>query len=509
MAELTTSQNISCNPRTGKDRLFALLQKMVINILKRFRFLEIGEVTNLDVTNYMVRCRLLNRKDTTTGEPRITKWLKVYSVFASDDEGIVAMPNMGDYGVVFFRNGDQCGGMFYGMHFGQKKIVPNKNKGDQTETLHQRDLMLKRNGSWILIDGADGNEVNARYADIELWHKDENYARITRGFEIFHVEDDIQVDIQRWSNHHTSGKEYKVASWIRTKNITNIPGEVYGEVQNIKMRRRKITVAPPVVCCGGGFNQGVEDTYDFDKLDPIVTEQHMTDKGRKVTDTVIDKTLIKPTPDGNRYIFRMSRHESSRNVKGGTDLTSLAPAEFGTQMTVEANLNFFNMSHSVITTLTDSSQSFILMECWFQDNYAYYLMGANASYPYIDFKAQKDTQYLEFKKRFKTFSYEIGEFELLVNTDSLVGDDVEERSVTGLYSPGSMEASVTESGYYGAFSSRMAFNAGLNDVPEDYDHLKSVRETLTATLDAGAQEADPSPPASSDFYVPTTGEVTS
>ncbi len=503
MAELTTSQNISGSMKTGKDRLFALLQKMVINILKRFRFLEVGEVTNLDVSNYMVRCRLLTRKDTSTGEGRITKWLKVYSVFASDDEGIVAMPNIGDYGVVFFRNGDQCGGMFYGMHFGQKKVVPNKNKGDLSEELHQRDLMLKRNGSWVLIDGADGDEVNRRYADIELWHKDENYARITKGFEVFHVEDNVQVDIQRWSNHHTQGKEYKICSWIRSKNVTESAGEVYGEVQNIKMRRRKITVTPPVVCCGGGFNQTVEDTFDSDKLDPIVTEQHVTDKTRKVKDAVIDKTLIKPTADGNRYIFKMSRHEASRTVERGTDLTALAPAEFGTQMTVDANLNFLEMAHSVITTLTDSNQSFILMECWFKDNYAYYLMGANENYAYIDSKSQKDGQFLEFKKRFQTFSYEIGEFDMLVNTDSLVNDDIEQRNITGAYEPGNMAASITESGYYGSLSNRVAFNASMNNAPPGYDHLRSVRETLTATFDAGAQESDPGPPVSSDFYVPT------
>ena len=137
MAELTSSQNISRNPRTSSDTLYTLIEMVVINLLKRLRFLEIGTVENLDTENYSVRCKLLGRKDTKTGQPRLTKWLKVYSIFASEDEGMCAMPNRGDYGLIMFRHADESGGFI----LEQKKQFQLK-KGEKLQRVFIQKMCL-------------------------------------------------------------------------------------------------------------------------------------------------------------------------------------------------------------------------------------------------------------------------------------------------------------------------------------------------------------------------------
>ena len=479
MAELTSSQNISRNPRTSSNSIYTLIERVVINLLKRFRFLEIGVVENIDSENFMVRCRLLGRKDSNTQQGRLTKWLKVYTIFASNDEGICALPNRGDYGVVMFRNADQCGGMFFGMHFGAKKLVPNKNRGENEEKIHPRDILIKRNGSWLLIKG----DFPEHFGDIELWHKDENFALITRGYEQFFVKDGLQFDMQRWSNQHSPPFEYKVADWIRTKNEYKANHQVYGFIYNLFIRRRKITIVPPKPDCenesvainqanastGSVYNsgntvvsaekysgqnqyssgemyssdkesstsssEGSKGSIEIDKLDPRVFKTHICDGTRRVDDDIIEKMLVQGDPERQHLLFRMHKHSYPKIASVGTDLTGMtiqSKEDESIHTYIDANMDFYHESHSVIKTYVDKDQSYILLFTQYRDQYKNFMIGTRDGQNFIDTHGGKDVEKVEWKALYKSFAYELDEFDKLENTDDLVIDDQTERAITGI-----------------------------------------------------------------------------
>ncbi|MFA5395999.1 MAG: phage baseplate assembly protein V [Methanogenium sp.] len=463
MAELTSSQNISRNPRTSSNSIYTLIERVVINLLKRFRFLEIGVVENIDSENFMVRCRLLCRKDSDTQQGRLTKWLKVYTIFASNDEGICALPNRGDYGIIMFRNADQCGGMFFGMHFGAKKLVPNKNRGENEEKIRPRDILIKRNGSWLLIKG----DFPEHFGDIELWHKDENFALITRGYEQFFVKDGLQFDMQRWSNQHSPPFEYKTADWIRTKNEYKANHQAYGFIYNLFIRRRKITIIPPKPDCENEsvainqanaaavavYNAGntvvVADSSTnitsetdvskgstgIDELDPRVFKTHICDGKRRVDDDIIEKTLIQGDPERQHLLFKMHKHSYPKTASVGTDLTSMtiqSKEDESIHTYIDANMDFYHESHSVIKTYVDKDQSYILLFTQYRDQYQNFMVGTREGQNFIDTHGGKDVEKVEWKALYKSFAYELDEFDKLENTDDLVIDDQTERDITGI-----------------------------------------------------------------------------
>ncbi|MFA5154358.1 MAG: hypothetical protein WC554_17545 [Clostridia bacterium] len=481
MAELTSSQNISRNPRTSSDWIYVLIERSVINILKRFRFLEIGTVENLDTENYAVRCKLLGRKDTKTGEPRLTKWLKVYSIFASEDEGICAMPNRGDYGLVMFRHADESGGLFFGLHFGAKKTVPVKKRGTVTESLHPKDVLIKRNGSWMLIVGKEEHR-----GDIELWHKDENFALISRGYEKFFMKDGLQVDIQRWSNQHSPGYEYKTMEWIRKKSDYVSTTQVYGYLYDMIIRRRRITITPPKMATDATADLPRDPlSNSTTKLDARVEQTHICDFKRKVHDELVQKSLIQGDPDKSHLLFTMHKHEYPKTAGPGKDLTNMSVQQDEDEAIhtyVDANLDFKHNSHAIIKTYVDKNSSYITLFSNFKANFQYFTVYTSEGVSRIDTLGGADEEMVKFKQIYDTFAYEMDEFDKLDNTDDLVVDDIEQRGITGIPQVGGEYTDDDVANYWTKF----------------YDKLKGGKETTTPNdcvaaignwIDSGAQKA--------------------
>ncbi len=497
MAELTSSQNISRNPRTSSDWIYVLIERSVINILKRFRFLEIGTVENLDTENYAVRCKLLGRKDTKTGEPRLTKWLKVYSIFASEDEGICSMPNRGDYGLVMFRHADESGGLFFGLHFGAKKTVPVKKRGRVTESLHPKDVLIKRNGSWMLIVGKEEHR-----GDIELWHKDENFALISRGYEKFFMKDGLQVDIQRWSNQHSSGYEYKTMEWIRKKSDYVSTTQVYGYIYDMIVRRRRITITPPkgIVDAEAGLPRDPMSA-EGKKLDARVEQTHMCDYKRAVHDELVEKTLIQGDTGQNHILFKMHKHEYPKQAGPGTDLTNMGVNEEGDEAYhtyIDANLDFTHNSHSIIQSHTDKNSSFITLFTNFNKNYQYLTVYTSEGVSRIDTVGGKDEDMKVFKSIYNTFAYEINECDKIENTDDLVVDDIEKREITGIPELGGEYTSMDVANYWTSFYEKLNRGKETN-ATECVDRVGKY-------VDSGSESAGrATPPIPVDIALPREG----
>jgi hypothetical protein len=157
----TASQEITRNPGIGISQLYVLIEKVVFSVLKRFRFFEVGIVTEIDASIARVRCTL-------PYQGRESKWLKVYMPFASKGEGFFAMPNKGDHGLVFYILGDLNSGIFFNCSWGGEITIPVTDEPAQA-----KDIIIHRNGSWIRIS-PDGT--------IEGKHKDGNRMRLSDGF---------------------------------------------------------------------------------------------------------------------------------------------------------------------------------------------------------------------------------------------------------------------------------------------------------------------------------------
>ena len=155
----TASQNITRNHGGGKSAFFVIVENIVLSVLKRFRFLEVGIVTEVDARIARVRCNL-------PYQGRESKWLKVYMPFASNGEGIFAMPNVGDHGLVFFILGDLNAGIFINASWGGAIEIPVTDESAQA-----KDVIIKRNGSWFrlrpdgIVDGVHKNGNRIRISD--------------------------------------------------------------------------------------------------------------------------------------------------------------------------------------------------------------------------------------------------------------------------------------------------------------------------------------------------------
>ncbi len=155
----TTHQYITRKLNLCRGVIFADIEKIVLYILKKFRFLEIGEVIAVWPEKGRVKCRMINQKGKTS------KWMKVISPFASRFEGIYAMPNVGDFGGILFALGDLCNGYYFGSFWGEKTPVPTYSRTG-------KEIVITRNGSTVAIE-PNGN--------IRLKHRDGNEVLLTPG----------------------------------------------------------------------------------------------------------------------------------------------------------------------------------------------------------------------------------------------------------------------------------------------------------------------------------------
>lgn len=168
MGSLTSGQSFTRNIYTSKNKFIMLIEKIVLTIMRRFRFPEIAEVTSTNPEKMEVKCKLLYHTDK-NGKIRETKWLKVYSPFATKDNGFAVPPRIGDMGIVVFRNGDTNSGIFWGLEFGDKSTPPETD-----EKLQDKDCVLKNNGSWVRIK--PNSDIQFRHNDnLKLGDKNEVY----------------------------------------------------------------------------------------------------------------------------------------------------------------------------------------------------------------------------------------------------------------------------------------------------------------------------------------------
>lgn len=264
MAGLTSSQDIA----RGKFSPYVpigILEKFILNILRRFRFCEIGKVVSIDINKLKVRCELVYRvQDEEKAENRITRWIPVHSIFASVNEGIIAMPNIGDYGIVFFRLADICGGFFLSASWGKKSIYPETH-----QKLQEKDLLVKRNGSWAPLIDKEG--------DIELFHKRQNQLFMSEGYNrvnavetgteenYYNIRGGVAFQQQKMSNQHINrslGKEFRVAAFEKTKNIS-IEGGLPGSSQTLLVERVRVptNIDGEVISTGNPLDQTAFTTY--------------------------------------------------------------------------------------------------------------------------------------------------------------------------------------------------------------------------------------------------------
>lgn len=240
MADLTSSQDLSKNVYSPYFSV-GTMERWMLTILKRFRFCEIGKVVEIDASKMKVRCELVYRQKTGEGEEnRITRWMPVHSIFASVNEGIAALPNVGDYGIVFFRLADICGEFFLSSSWGAKSLYPESHI-----PLEEKDLLIKRNGSWFLID---------KSSDIEIFHKRQNqiflsdgYIRVNSpetGYEsnYYDIHSGIIYQQQKMSNQHINrlvGNEFRLAAFERNKTSSE-QGGIPGETQTLSVTRIRV-----------------------------------------------------------------------------------------------------------------------------------------------------------------------------------------------------------------------------------------------------------------------------
>jgi phage baseplate assembly protein gpV len=134
----TADQRKTRNPGIGKSIDFVTIELIALKVLKQFNFLRKGVVSEVDVKSSRVRVVFPHSGN------RPSKWLKVYFPFASHNEGIVAFPNEGDVGLVFFLLGDLNAGVFIAS--GSFSDVH-----EQPSEVTKKSIVIKRNGTIFKI----------------------------------------------------------------------------------------------------------------------------------------------------------------------------------------------------------------------------------------------------------------------------------------------------------------------------------------------------------------------
>lgn len=287
----TASQNITRNHGGGKSAFFVIIENIVLSVLKRFRFLEVGIVTEVDARIARVRCNL-------PYQGRESKWLKVYMPFASNGEGIFAMPNVGDHGLVFFILGDLNAGIFINASWGGAIEIPETDESAQA-----KDVIIKRNGSWFrlrpngIVDGV---------------HKNGNRIRISDGFVRTSTPDQT-VDGETWygqkhvAQHyyikeHRPGAKWEALGFTKSETKKQQSAEIYrrvldepqGHIKNMGCKATQVEV---------GYispSSNKEETIKEERI------QRYVDVGN--------------TEDGELNIVNYSRTTEMKKIPPGADL---------------------------------------------------------------------------------------------------------------------------------------------------------------------------------------------
>lgn len=173
----TSSQHIIRNPGAGNGGFFTAVEKIVKIVLKKFRFVEVGIVSAVDPKIGRVKCNLVY-------QGRESKWMKVFMPFASNNEGIWAMPNVGDHGLVFFILGDLNAGIFMNCSWGGAIEIP-----DSGVTPTAKDIIIKRNGSWFKINST---------SKVDVVHKKGNAVTLTDGYVMGKTPDGQRFSAQKY-----------------------------------------------------------------------------------------------------------------------------------------------------------------------------------------------------------------------------------------------------------------------------------------------------------------------
>lgn len=399
MAKLTASQDFFKGLHTSSTKLFDVVSKIVLKIMQRFRFPEPCMVVNLDPAKHMVQCEMLYRVQTGPGSKtgrRVTKWVKVYSPFASNDEGFCALPNQGDFGVIMFRAGDQAGEYFFGSWWGQINAVPLRHG----LPLDSKDLIIKRNGSWASI---------IKKADIELWHRDENQTYLSSGFVITDTPEGQRIEAQKFCNQHTKSTEYKLCDWVRTTNAKFKEYQPFGLCDRLQLKRRRVTLSQTDI--DGGITISDE-----------MYENNVSDGTYTLYEETVDKSRIINDVLQNEIIFHIDIHQRRYPIGLGTNLL-ISPPNVESQelhMTYDGNWNKFTHQLTLRTTELSRDATTVKDELWYQDNYVYRIFAANQFAGEIKDQSTKDENSTRYKEAVAGIEYELNDFMYLNVTDDTI-----------------------------------------------------------------------------------------
>lgn len=287
----TSSQHIIRNPGAGNGGFFTAVERIVKIVLKKFRFVEVGIVSAVDPKIGRVKCNLVY-------QGRESKWMKVFMPFASNNEGIWAMPNVGDHGLVFFILGDLNAGIFMNCSWGGAIEIP-----DTEEPAQAKDVIIKRNGSWLrlrpngIVDGV---------------HKNGNRIRISDGFVRSSTPDQIangetwygqkQVAQHYFIKESRPGEKWEALGFTKSETKKQQSAEIYrrvldepqGHIRNMGCKATQVEVgyiAP---------SSNREETIKEERI------QRYVDVGN--------------TEDGELNIVNYSRTTEIKRIPAGADL---------------------------------------------------------------------------------------------------------------------------------------------------------------------------------------------
>lgn len=392
--------------------MWSALEKFVLSIMERFHFPEIGKVvqvfaSEMEVTvEFPYRPALLMNSSSQSGNV-VSKRLKVFSIFASNDEGICAPPNVGDWGICFFRAGDTNSGFFFGFHWGKINKVP---KIHNTE-MQPKWLVIKRNDSHILID---------EHSDIELWHKNKNQVYISEGYETVVTPTNQNLQIQAWCNQHTPPTEFKLMTWIKTTDGKENETQVDGKTHTVQLHRRRITLwnmneSP----CPYDSNLVTNSSA---KISDLMYQSYTADGTYDVFDEVVQKTITTKDSRKKWYTGSIKKHTIKYKVGVGTSL--LRPT-FSSREDYEETWDFnWHKEDQVLAlkeTVINKSSVTYTDSVWFKTHQSFTQYTANEQKSFIEQLSRSGDQAIKtYKDAIAKFRYEIDECEQMAVTDDTV-----------------------------------------------------------------------------------------
>ena len=406
--------------------MWSALEKFVLSIMERFHFPEIGKVVQVFASEMEVIVEFPYRpalimKSTSQSGNIVTKRLKVFSIFASNDDGICAPPNVGDWGICFFRAGDTNSGFFFGFHWGKINKVPKIHGTD----MQPKWVVIKRNGSHFLLD---------EYGDLELWHAKKNQIYISEGYETFNTPTNQSSEIQLWCNQHTKPTEFKLMTWIRQKDGKQNDTQVDGETQHVQLHRRRITLWDMNEKACPYDPKFVTDSSA--EISELMFNTYTSDGSYDVFDEVVSKTITTKDSQRRWYTGNIKKHTIKYKVGVGSSLLRpvIQPRE-DYEDAYEFNWDKFNQSLWLKESHIDKSQTFVKESTWFKDKMVYTSYAANEAEAVTETKQMYGEMAVkEYKEAISKFMYEIDEMYQMAITD----DTVEKQAALAT-APGSLD----------------------------------------------------------------------